>query len=279
VVLAPGARSADAVRRGVAVLVLPPESPVELGAANRRLADAGIPWRFGEPRRGEGQIDTTASDWSGIPGGVRLRTIYDLVPAGPGDSALARLRGGEPWAVAGPVDGGGRYVVLATPLTAEAGTLPTSAAMVPLLDRAIARWAHTADPPAEPAPGDRIVVEGDAVLGPAGAEPVPPGSVYRFPHAGIYRVVAGTDTLVAYAVNPPSEESRLDRIPESDLRDRLAERDVNMAGPDGWPDAIFHDRAGREATTALLAALLLLLAVETAVAATGRARATKAREA
>lgn len=277
VVLAPGARSADAIRRGASVVVMPPATPLELGATNQRLAAAGIPWRYGPPAGREARLDTSGPGAATSLAEVRLRKVYALL--GEGDSVALRLRGGEPWAVTGEPPGGGRFVLLASPLTAEGGTLPTSAAMVPFLDEVITGWAAGRREADALRPGALVAVSGDSVIGPDGVEAVRSGTVHRLRRPGIYSVVSNADTVAAYAVNAPPEESRLDRVPPDRLSDRLPGLPLTLAAPGQWDRTIFRDRLGRDVAPWLLLVALALLLVESAVAASGRSRPARPRPA
>ena len=272
VVLAPGARGAEAVRAGRAVVVLPPGSPLELAATNQRLATAGIPWRLGAPAAGEARLDAPPGELDEVLAEVRLREVYRLEPQGtPRDSVVLRLRDGEPWAVRGVLPDGGHYAILATPLTPEAGTIPTSAAMVPLLDRALSVWVAPGSDRAEYEPGDVITLPpAEWVLAPHGADAVTEGAVYRFREPGLYHVIRGGDTIAAYAVNPSGAESDAARLTVADVRDRLPGREVRSAGPDGWADIVYHRRLGREIVIPLAALALLILLLESVLAAAGR---------
>lgn len=275
--IAPAGVGADAVRRGTATLILPPSTPLERTAANRRLADAGIPWRLEPPLPGEARVDTQGLGL-GVLAGVRLRQVYRLVPAGSGGDAtlgagrvLARLRSGEPWAVGGRGvgDAAGRYVLLATPLTPAAGTLPTSAAMLPFLDRALTVWLADGVAAGSRAPGDVVTVVGDSLIHPDGSgAAVEPGALVRLTEPGIYRVMAGDNVTGTFAVNPAPSESDLRRLPVGSAG---LPGDVRAADLAAWPDVIYHRRLGRETTVALLVVALAVLLLESAVAASGRA--------
>ncbi|HSH46014.1 MAG TPA: hypothetical protein VK966_09170, partial [Longimicrobiales bacterium] len=270
VVIAPGAAGADQVRAGRAVIVLPPATPLELAAANQRLAGAGIPWRFGTPRPGEGRLDPASSELAPALSGVRLREVYQLEPRGEDrDTTLIRLTDGESWAVSGSTDAG-RYVILATPLTGEASTIPTSEAMLPLLDRAIGGWA--ADVPAGGGyhPGDVATLPpGDSLAAPETATPGTPGSTYRFTTPGVYRVMRDGEPVAAYAVNPPAAETDLTRLRGPQVVDALSGHVVRTAAPEDWRNAIYSERLGLEISWLLLVLALALLAVEQALAAAG----------
>jgi hypothetical protein len=203
--------------------------------------------------------------------------VYGLEAAGPAAAeaeTVLRLADGRPWAVAGGTPDGGRYVLLASPLTPEAGSVPTSAAMVPLLDRATTAWAVRRPDRPQRSPGDAVAVAGDSVTGPAGTVAVTPGSLFRFREPGIYRVVGGDG--VAYAVNPPAAESDLTRLPVEEVVAQVGGADVRVADADGWSGSIYHRRLGREVTLWLVAAALALLALESVLASSGPRAAGRA---
>lgn len=272
VVVAPGAAGADAVRRGAGVIVLPPSTPLELAAANQRLASAGLPWRLGAPDAGESRLDAAGTGLDRVLEDVRLRQVYRLEPVGePGDSVLVRLTTGEPWAVAGTT-ASGRYVLVATPLTLDGGTLPTSAAMLPLLDRAINGWAAGAVERTDYRPGAVVTVPADgSVVHPGGATtPVSAGAPFRLTDAGIYRVVAGDTTVAAYAVNPAPAASDTRTLSAAEAARTLAGDDGRAVSAGAWARTVYQQRLGRDISALLLLAGLLVLLAEAALAAAGR---------
>lgn len=280
IVIAPGAMGIDAARRGRAVVVLPPANTLELPATNRRLASAGVPWRFRPPTGGgEARIalDETSDALLRTLEDVRLRESYGLVPetGGVNDSVLVRLRDGGAWAVRGELSGGGRYVLVGTAFTAEASTLPESAAMLPLVDRLVGAWTLTPEPAASLRPGESVALPtaADAVRTPGGVRtPVPSGGRYRAPaRPGLYEVLDGDSVLSAFAVNPPPAESRLARLEDSALRAALPGWRIDLVrDPDGWSDAVYVQRLGREAWRPLALIALAILLIEGLVATAGR---------
>ncbi len=283
VILLPGGEGG--IGAGSTVVILPPESPLELDAVNRRLAANGIPWSYalqqgaGEARFAVGDsVDAVLRTLEN----AQLRNVYALTAGAraAGDSTLLRLRDGAPWAVSGERAAGGRYILLASPLSAGASSIPTSAAMLPLLDRIIRTWAVDAVGTDDALPGALLTLPGgadevmrpDSVVEPAGSGP------YAVPaNAGIYTVLQDGVAIGAFAVNPPSHESDLTRLSGSSLRARLPEWRVETAeDADDWGDQIYRRRLGRELWRPLLVALLAVLAVEMVIAATGglRRRAT-----
>jgi hypothetical protein len=209
---------------------------------------------------------------------VRLRQVYPLAAhdVGPADSVLLRLADGTPWAVRGTRQVGGAYILLASPLTAEASTLPTSAAMLPLMDRLTGGWAAVEPPRMDAPPGSGILLPetADAVERPDGTrDAVAAGVTYQLgTEPGVYRIVRGDSILAAYAVNPAAaaDLSRLDR---RSLAQRLPGWTMHVTtDAAAFGRAAFRERLGRELWRPLLLALLALLALETVIAAAGRAR-------
>lgn len=282
VIIAPAAVGIEG--RRAAAVVLPPTAPVELVAVNRRLAEAGIPWRYGQPTAGEARFAAGGEDpLENALAGTRLHQVYPLHPESTeaADSVLLRLTDGTPWAVRGERRVGGTYIVLASPLTAEASTLPTTAAMLPLLDRVTGAWALALPPRTDMPPGAEIVPgpTATAVERPDGTRDdlAATTSYVLGAESGIYRVFSGDSLTAAYAVNPAAAESDLRRLNRRELEARLAGWPLHVTtDPAAWRRAAFRERLGRELWRPLLLALLVVLAVETAVAATGRARRTTA---
>jgi len=281
VVVAPAATGANAVRAGRTVIVIAPDSPLEIPAANRRLTEAGIPWRFapatasGEARlviEGEGDplLDALRD--------ARIRRNFRLEPeaAAADDSVLLRLGDGAPWLVRGQLQGGGRYLVVASPFDETATTLPTSAGLLPLLDRLIAVWGADAAPATQAAPGDvlQLPVAATEVERPDGTrESVTGGVRYRVSaEPGVYRIFAAGRTIGAFAVNPPPEESNLTRATAASLRASFPGWRLEHVGDaEDWTDEIFRDRLGREIWRPLILIALAGLLVEALIAAGGRA--------
>lgn len=286
IIVAPAGAGLEAARPDAGLVVMPPTSAVELPAVNRRLALAGISWRYGAATQaGEARFaDGTAERHPLLRqlAGVQLRQTYALQPP-PGastDSVVLRLRDGAPWAVRGQRASGGRFVLLATPLTPEASTLPTSAAMLPFFDLLLGAWSA-------PALTIHDVVPGEAVaLGPAAAVVVRPdagrdtigtGETYRAPaDPGVYRVLGNNDRpLTAFVINPSPLESNLAPVETRRLRTAFPGWSIELADDaDEWVSDIYRERLGRELWWPFLLALLLLLIAESVVAGSGRAART-----
>jgi hypothetical protein len=283
VAILPAASGLETLGARAAAVVLPPVSPVEVPAANRRLAAAGVPWRFQQPVSGEARFAEAGDPLQQTLGDTRLRIVYPLATEGASatDSVLLRLDDGTPWGVRGERRVGGTYVLLASPLTPEASTLPTSAAMVPLLDRVIGGWSLAVPPRTTADAGAEIMLPAgaSAVIRPdSTVDAVTGGSAYRLPlQPGVYRVLRGDSVALAVAVNAPAAESDLARLDRRGLEARLPGWTLHVTANAGaWRRAVFRERLGRELWRALLAAALAVLVLETVVAAAGRTRRASA---
>jgi hypothetical protein len=248
--------TADAAR--TSAVLFAPNDAVQVGAANRALERAGIPWKFGASRsgpapvKGAGLTGVTATRW------------FALEARGPIDAGaidtLARVTG-EPWAVAG--DG---YVLVASPLAAEATDLPLRASWVPWLGDAIgAHLAGDAGLVIEAAPGVLVARPAWAreLEAPDGTRlPVRDARVAAPSRAGVYFWLRGTARAGALVVNPEPGESDLARLPARDLAARFSGGASEVTADAGvWTSRAF-DASGRRSLDGLLLAggLLFLLA-------------------
>ena len=280
VAILPVAAGLAALRPGAAAVIIPPAAPLELPALNRRLTAARIPWRY-EARTGAGEARL------GAPAGdlvlqpverARVRQWYTLRPTDTAvtDSTLLRLSDGSPWAVRGEREAGGAYVLLASALDGESTTLPTGPAMLPLLDRLTGAWTSPVMSALAVAPGDEIALpaETDAIALPDGSLEAVGAGVYRAGAiAGVHHVIAGGDTVAAFAVNPVPAESELARLGEDELGRRFQDARVTVVDDAGdWPARVYRRRLGTEAWRPVALLALLVLLAESLVAASGRAR-------
>ena len=93
-------------------LITAPLDPVRLGAANRALERAGVPWRFGARRTGEANVRGVGFD------GVTVTSRYDLVAQAGASAETLAVVGRDAWIVSGP-----KYTIIASPLReAEPGS-------------------------------------------------------------------------------------------------------------------------------------------------------------
>jgi hypothetical protein len=247
---------AEAARRPAVLFA--PADPVQLGAANRALQRAGIPWRFGARRTGPAPVRGVGLD------GVSAKQWYALEPvAAAGGTVVADTlaqAGGDAWAVAG--DG---YVLVASALTPDASDLPVRATWVPWLGAAISdRLGGEAGAIVEAAPGA-------TVTRPSWSRELewPDGSVHTVTEsrlqapsrAGVYFWKRGAARGGALVVNAEVAESDLARSSVAALGGQFAggPADVHGAAAD-WLPTVFAvgGRRALEGSLLVLAALLLV---------------------
>lgn len=244
-------------------LIIAPSDPVRVGAANRALERAGIPWRFGALLRGEATVtaprdsmgaDSSQSAFVGVAATLR----YQLLPQATADAdTLARI-GQQPWIVAGP-----RYAVVASPIDPGATTFPVRAAFVPwlatvLTERLVGEPGGVlAATPGQVLPRPRWaeVMEG------AGGAHVTLGDDLQAPaQAGTYFLDRAGRRVGAIVVNPEPGESVLDRLTTRELARHIRARQVLPARDRTQFSSLSFRSAGRRSIVQplLLAALVLL---------------------
>ncbi|MBX3132583.1 MAG: VWA domain-containing protein [Gemmatimonadaceae bacterium] len=262
-------RSGNAVLVGVAErarrpgVFFAPSNPLQLADANRALARAGIPWRYGARQSGPAPLRGSDVD------GARALTWYALerVPGASVSDTLARV-GAAPWAVAG--DG---YVLVASPADPEATDLVLRAAFVPWLDRLIAeRLGSAAGVARDVGPGAMVTVPAgvDALEAPdSSRRALTAGSTVRAPlEAGVYFWRRGGARAGALVVNLEPAESDLRRLPSDSLAVLLGAESVAET-PEQLARAAFTAGARRALATPLLFTALVLLLLESWLARRG----------
>jgi hypothetical protein len=163
-------------------------------------------------------------------------------------------------------------VLLSSPLSESATTLPTTPALLPLLDRMLAAWVANRPSVTEASPGQRIALpaEATAVAAPDGTTEAATVTFDLGGEAGVYRILAGDSVLALVAVNPPAVESDLSRADARRVRSVFAGTEVLTAdSPDEWARRIYQRRLGREMWRWLAVLALAILIMESFVAATG----------
>lgn len=245
-------------------LIAAPLDPVRVGAANRALERAGVPWRFGARRTGDAIVRGANFE------GVTATSRYDLVPQSGAVAETLAVIGRDPWVVAGP-----RYVLIGSPITPDATNLPVRASFVPWLGSVLSerlvgepgqvintapgvtlprpRWADAMESP----DGQRTTL-GDALEAPA--------------RGGSYFLLKGGRRVGAVVVNPSGDESTLDRYSSDELAARLrSENTVSTANASAWVGMVFRAAARRSLIEpALIAALIMLLIEAIAIGARSR---------
>ncbi|MCY3704677.1 MAG: BatA domain-containing protein [Gammaproteobacteria bacterium] len=271
VLLSVGGEGLDGRPAGSAAVVVPPSDGAMLPALNRQLLLAEIPWRY-ESEPGAGEIGVADNRLPVALDEVRIVRRYRLVANGEEAAGVvqATLDSGEPWIVTGSAPGGS-YLLLGSPVDAEATSLAVSAPMLPLVEWMVSRWPFQSD--------GRSFTVGDALPIPAGVDAVADAAGGRAPAGagaqvvarapGLYRLLAGDSLVREVAVNPPAAESILEPIAESALDGVLGD-DYDRADASSWRRLVFASRQGTEVWRWLLVAALVLLLLESRVAATGR---------
>jgi hypothetical protein len=172
--------------------------------------------------------------------------------------------------VAGP-----RYVLVGSPLTAEATGLPVRATFIPWLGSVLTeRLVGEPGQVIEAQPGVQLPRPrwADAMETPEGGR-TPLGDVVDVPpRAGTFFLLRGGRRVGAIVVNPPPEESILDRYSAAELADRLkSERTLVAPNASSWATMTFRAAARRSLIEPALIAALLMLIVE-AIAIGARSR-------
>ncbi|HVO36068.1 MAG TPA: BatA domain-containing protein [Gemmatimonadales bacterium] len=279
---------------GASAVVFPPHDPVEVGAVNRSLAAAGVPWRLGARIEREDTLSTAASLLHPIAG-AQIHRRYRLEPTSPGGGGVLARAGGDPWLVAG-----GRVVVVGSRLVPEETALPLSSSFVPFVGALVNLLARGDAGIVEAAPGESVPLSGAVTaiaVGPNQVRPVEGGRAVAAPEgagrttrqsfapparesngpvitapeeAGVYPLLAGADTVGELVVAPDPRESDLRRATASDLAALFPGASVTMAGDARAYAGERFKAAGRaELTGAALLAALVVLVVEGLVAAGG----------
>jgi hypothetical protein len=247
-----------------ATIVLPPADPSRLGAVNRALDAAGVPWRFGAPlTAGDSVLNAEVPEVAG----VRVATLRPLEPVAGADSAEVLMRvGPAPWLVRH-----GRTVLVASRLVPEETALPLGPAFVPFVAALTSRVAHGES-------GVRTAVPGGPVAVPAGARalevagsasPVRAGDVLAAPSAvGVHAFRSGNDTVGLLVVAPDPRESELARAAPADVARRFPGAAVTVTSDTAvYAATRFHGAGRSEIGGALLLAALAVLVAEALLAA------------
>jgi len=257
-------------------LIVPPADPVRIGAANRALERAGVPWRFGAAQRGEVTIDGiearpasgAAADTGASAAPITAALEYAMVAQGSVPTDTLARSATRPWVVAGP-----GYVLLASPVNPASTSLPLRAAFVPWIGDLIGqRLVGTGVALSGSGSGVLEAAPGATLRRPAGAEEleasdgvtrVLSGATIDAPaRPGVYFLRRGGGRVGALVVNPEPRESDLARLPAATLAARFRGRSV-LAGTDGeqWAHAVFDAHAARP-----LARIFLIIALAALIA-------------
>jgi Aerotolerance regulator N-terminal len=236
-------------------LITAPSDPVHLGAANRALERLGIPWRFGV--RWRQAVDAIGSGLGSVPVADR----YELVPRPGADADTLAAVGRSPWIVAGP-----RYMLVASPLDASASGLPIRANFIPWLAASITdRLSGDYGTVIAAAPGSTLKRPSgvDQLELPDGSHVVLADSVLVPMNPGVYFFMSGGRRAGAIVVNPPAEESKLDRLSTRELEQMFGGATVvDVADPSSLQASAFRAASTRSLLPPVLIAVLLMLFAE-----------------
>jgi hypothetical protein len=249
-------------------LLFAPDDPVRAGAANRILEHLGIPWRLGELRRGEVVARGTAEGVRPLDG-VTIERRHTLRFTGGASADTVAMAGAEPWIVAGP-----GYVLVASPLSPDATSLPVRAAFIPWLTDVVTQRLF----------GDA----GRVIQASPGAPVIRPNGADMLELPGGRRVTLTTDTIVApdragvafflrggrrvgaLVANPEPDESDLTRIDSQTLASRVRAREVVVSDSARLGSVLFSSSPRRSLLVPVLVLALAVLILESAVAGAGQ---------
>ncbi len=267
---------------GGAWIVFPPPDADLLPALNSRLAGAGIPWRY-ERTPDEGERAVAESDLPHVSDEIRVRRRYGLVGTAGSSNAgsiaggivpngvEASLEGGEPWVVS-VATARARYLLHGSALDPSWSNLPVSSSMVPVLEWMVTHWASAITSSVSLHVGDVWTVPDSvtAVADPDGAlVPLAEDRQFRAQRAGLYRLLTDADPFATVAVNAPPAESDLARVDVEAIEAR-SDAEATLVSAGNWGDEVFRTRTGPEIWRPLLIALVLVLVVESWIAASGQ---------
>jgi hypothetical protein len=252
-----------------AVVIFPPADVSAVGALNRALETARVPWRFGARQDRQDTIIAPA-----LPelAGVRVLQRWRLEESGaqPGrrdtSSAVLARAGDDPWLVRS-----GRVILLGSRLVPEQTTLPLSGAFVPFVSALVNRIARGESGVIEATAGDPVTLPAGvtAVAASDSAVPVPSAFAFTAPAApGVYALRHGADTAGMLVVNADPRESDLTRASPAELATLWRGARIDITEDARAYGAQRFRGAGRsEITGPLLFAALLVLIAETLLAA------------
>lgn len=253
-------------------LLFAPADPVRTGAANRVLERMNLPWRLGPGRSG----DVAAR---GVAKGVRpledvmVARRYALRYVGSAPVDTLAFAGAEPWIVAGS-----GYVLVASPLTPEATSLPVRAAFIPwLTDVVTQRLSGGAGQVIETTPGAAVSRPpgADALEMPGGQRlALSADTVVAPERTGVAFFLRAGQRVGALVVNAEPDESDLTRLDRTALASRV--RAANVITPDSalFTASLFSSTPRRSLLVPVLVVALAILILESAVAGAGQRRTT-----
>jgi hypothetical protein len=213
--------------------------------------------------------------------GTRISSWYSLEPAGETGTtrALAEVAG-DPWVLEGTDAVGRRYLLLASPLSAAATSLPVSTGMVRFVDWVATDWAGSGGS-GEYRVGEHLAAPPGAthVRFPSGREVEIDGTrtVRGTGEAGPYTFLAADTTVSVVALNPDPAESRLGLLGRDEVAAAIGPEVAMVSDPSDWSQQAYRSRRGPELWRLLLVMAGVLLILESSIAAAGRSGSRSTR--
>jgi hypothetical protein len=223
-------------------------------------------------RRGEIAARGTAEGLRPLDG-VTIARRHALRFVGGGAADTIAMAGAEAWIVAGP-----GYVLVASPLTPDATSLPVRAAFIPwLTDVVTQRLFGDAGRVVQASPAASVTRPdgADALELPGGRRVALAADTVVAPdRAGVAFFLRGSRRVGALVVNPEPDESDLTRLDGPTLASRV--RATEVVSPDSarWGATLFSSSPRRSLLIPVLVLALAVLLLESAVAGAGQRRAT-----
>jgi hypothetical protein len=252
-------------------LIVAPSDPLRVGAANRALERAGVPWRLGAVKRtpsiARGVDD---AQWDSARVSVAMR--YGLEPRRLDAIDTIATAAGEPWIVAGE-----RYVIVGSPIDPDATDLPIRALFVPWLAETVTQHLAGAGGglfAVRPSATVRRPGWASALESPDGHRATLTGPTFTAPdRSGVFFLLRGTERAGAVVVNGEPSESDLRRLDDATLRSRIQGDEVEIVN-DGarWSRAMFGTADRRPLAVPFLILAVGALIAESALAGTGGRR-------
>ena len=269
------------VTPGAAWILTPPEDDELLARFNTELVRRGVPWKV-DVVDVPGSVTLAPShDLPGIES-IRVRGRHRLRSTGvEADTVLLKTVDESPWLVAGHVSDQ-RYVLIGAPLVPESTELPVTAAMLPLMEAVLFRWAGLGGSLPDPVSAGRswtLPAGADSVSRPDGSRVrVDGGGPYVPLRAGIHTVHLAEGGTSLLAATVPAAESDLRPASPAELGRALGSADVVEAHTEAeWQAAMYGSRRGSLVSPYLLALALALVLLE-ATLATPAERTARSRQ-
>lgn len=252
-------------------LIIAPSDPVRLGAANRALERAGVPWRLGAPRAGAAErVDgiVVGGDTARADADVSVTQRYPLTPHGVAATDTLARAGRAPWIVSGA-----GYVLVASPLDPSATSFPVRASFVPWLDAMLSQrlGSSAGGVILHAVPGATLPRPdwADELEGSDGTRRALVGATIALPSvSGVYFLRRGGARAGAIVADAEPRESDLRRLSPAALSARFKVTGGARMYTDrsAWTNAVFAGNGSRSVLAPLLVLALIALIMESVLA-------------